>query len=264
MGKLITIDGSIYTAEEIVIHTPSEHKINGKVYDMEISIIHYGVSQGDIAKHATLNFLFERSPGSKNPFLEDLNYFSLPSPLHERVDIQDEIYINKLNTDEENMGEIISMEPFTFYTYQGSLSFPPCTENTIAYVASKPLKIGSTALQLFQEATRVPDLSDERGNIIVSNWKPETARRTQPINGRPIFHHKPHDCFKPKKPEPDPGHYEKIRKTGVDYFYVNNMIPSGLPNAIVVSEDEAKGHGVNPNLGTNRNNYFNYVNPDLR
>ena len=124
---------------------------------------------------------------------------------------------------------------------------PPCTENTIVYVASKPLKIGSTALQLFQEATRIPDMMDNRGNVIVSNWNPETSRKIQELNGRPVFHHVPTDCGRPSTGEkPSPGHYEKLRKAFTSYFYVNNATPSGLPNAYVVSEGEAKGTGAGP------------------
>jgi len=224
---------------------------------MEISIIHYGITQGDIAKQATLNFLFERSPGSKNPFIEDLNYFSLPGHLQDKANIQDMIYINKINAQPEDIGDITSMEPFTFFTYQGSLSFPPCTENTIVFVAAKPLKIGSTALELFQEATRIPDLMDNRGNVIVSDWRRETARKTQPINGRPIFHHIPQRCGPPKKAKGPEGHYEKIRKAITSYFYVNNEIPSGMPNAFVVSEDEAKGRGNRPNIANGKVRYAN-------
>ena len=77
MGRLITVDGAVYSAEEIIIHTPAEHSLNGKKYDMEVSIIHYGITVGDIAKQASLNFLFEKSPGVTNPFLEDLNYNDL-------------------------------------------------------------------------------------------------------------------------------------------------------------------------------------------
>ena len=156
------------------------------------------------------------------------------------------IYINKINVLPEDVGDITSMEPFSFFTYQGSLSFPPCTENTIVYVASEPLKIGSTALKLFEEATRIPDMMDQRGNIIVNDWRKETARKTQDINGRPIFHYT-HEgkCFKPKS-KPKEGHYEKIRKAITSYFYVNNSKPSGLPNAYVVSEYEAKGKGIKP------------------
>lgn len=246
MGRLITIDGAVYSAEEIVIHTPAEHTIDGKKYDMEVSIIHYGISQGDIAKRATLNFVFERTPGAKNPFIEDLNYFELPSPLKTKHDIEEMIDINKINMQPEDVGAINSMEPFNFYTYEGSLSFPPCTENTIVYVAAKPLKIGSTALELFQEAGRIPDMVDMKGNVIVSQWNPETARLTQPINGRPIFHHDATNCQKPKPPKRDPGHYEKIRRTQTSYFFVGNDKPSGLPNTQVVSKSEALGHGYGP------------------
>ena len=109
------------------------------------------------------------------------------------------------------------------------------------------MKIGSTALQLFQQATRIPDMMDQRGNVIVNDWKRETARKTQKKNGRPVFHYSHKGkCFHPDIPKPDPGHYEKIRKAFTSYFYVNNAVPSGLPNAYVVSENEAKGKGNRP------------------
>ena len=50
MGKIVTLDGAIYVAEEIVFHTPSEHTIQGKRFPLEVQIIHYGQSKGDIAK----------------------------------------------------------------------------------------------------------------------------------------------------------------------------------------------------------------------
>ena len=254
MGRLITVDGAVYSAEEIIIHTPAEHSLNGKKYDMEVSIIHYGITVGDIAKQVSLNFLFEKSPGVTNPFLEDLNYFDLPGHMMEKKNIPDMVDINKINVSPEDVGDITSIKPFGFFTYQGSLSFPPCTENTIVYVASKPLKIGSTALQLFQEATRIPDMIDQRGNVIINDWKRETARKTQDVNGRPIFHYEGQDCSPPTTPKPEVGHYEKIRKAMTSYFYVNNSTPSGLPNAYVVSEGEAKGTGIRPKP-KNTNNF---------
>lgn len=245
-GRLITVDGAVYSAEEIVIHTPAEHTLDGKTYDMEISIIHYGISQGDIAKQVSLNFLFERTPGAENKFLEDIDFFNLPGPLNRERNIENMIDINKINLEPEDVGEINQLKPFGFFTYQGSLSFPPCTENTIVYVASKPLAIGSTALELFQEATRIPDLEDQKGNIIVSNMRPETSRKTQELNGRPVFHHNPYDCSPPTKPKKTYGHYEKVRKALTSYFYVNNDKPSGLPNAYVVSKEEAKNSNFMP------------------
>merc|ERR1712224_706137 len=185
--------------------------------------------------------------GVENPFLEDLDVFDLPGPMMKRKDIKDMVYINKINVEPSDVGDITSLNPFAFYTWEGSLTFPPCTENTIVYVASKPLRIGSTALQLFQESTRVPDMTDNKGNVIVSDWNPETARHTQELNGRPVFHHVPSEvCGRPMKPTPNAGHFEKVRKAITSYFYVPNKSPSGLPNAVVVSEDEAKGKGPRP------------------
>jgi len=76
-------------------------------------------------------------------------------------------------------------------------------------------------LQLFTEALRVPDFQTQNGNIIVSDWIPVSRREIQPLNGRP----------------------EKIQKTLTKYFYVNDEKPSGIPNAFVVSKDEAVGSG---------------------
>jgi len=248
-GRIVTMDGAIFHATEINFHMPSEHSIDGKMYDMEITVLHQGVTQGDIAKQVTLSFLFEKAPGKYNGFLEDLDYFDLPNTLNTSRDLKNPVFLgNIFKTDEEDKPS--SMAPFSFFTYQGSLTTPPCTEDTIVYVASQPLKIGSTPYQLFQEATRVPDLTDNKGNVIVSNWINETARSPQPLNGRPVFwfdHTKTCGAQPPIKPEIPSGHYERIRKSFTSYFYVNNNKPSGLPNAYVVSEDEAKGKGNRPN-----------------
>jgi len=74
-GRVVTLDGSVYVAEEIVFHTPSEHTINGKTYDLEMQIIHSGQTVGDIAKHVVLSFLFEKKPGVYNKFIDDVDFF---------------------------------------------------------------------------------------------------------------------------------------------------------------------------------------------
>jgi carbonic anhydrase len=246
-GRIVTIDGAIYIANEINIHSPSEHTINGKKYDLEITILHSGESKGDIAKSASLSFLFEKSPGKYNGFIEDLDIFDLPSPLDPNKNLKKPINIANILKSEENEN-IEVLNPFSFFTYQGSLTTPPCNEDTIVYVASEPLKIGSTALQLIQETTRIPDMMDAKGNIINSNFVNETSRPVQPLNGRPVFHYDhTNRCMRPDlKPAIPKGHYEKIRKAFTTYFYVNTNKPSGLPNSYVVSEGEAKGTAFGP------------------
>jgi carbonic anhydrase len=246
LGKIITLDGAIYHAQEINIHTPAEHKIDGKRYDMEVQIIHYGQTKGDIAKQVILSFLFEKRAGLYNKFIDDLDIFNLPNPLTKSVDLLNNLYIPKILYAADDQ-EIPMMKPFSFFTYQGSISFPPCTEKTIIYVASKPLYIGTTALQLFQEALRVPDIINGRGDVVVSNWIPNSSRHVQPLNGRPVFHynHQKYCGPDPLRVPPKPvGHYEKIEKSHVNYFYVHDSEPSGLPGAFVVSEREALGKPV--------------------
>jgi len=143
------------------------------------------------------------------------------------------------------------MNPFSFYTYSGSITTPPCNENTIHYVASEPIAISTTVIALFKEALRYPDLQDEAGGIIVSEesimW---SNRKTQKLNGRPVFHydHKKYNCptFKRLRRRTSgngatKGHYEKKESTATSYFFVEGNEPSGMPGAYVVTEKEALG-----------------------
>lgn len=245
-GKLVKIDGSWYTAEEIQFHTPSEHTINGERMDMEMHIIHYGKSQGDIAKQVVLSFLFKKTPGKYNKFIDSLDFYSLPNPTDNYREIYNDIYIpNVLYS--SNDDEIPVMKPFSFYTYEGSLSFPPCTERTTYYVSADPIELSSTAISLFKEALRKPDSIDERGNIVIDNGAvTENYREVQPLNNREIFiyDHLKYDCpkFAKKARKVDPqGHYEKKIKESTQFIFVNSAEPSGIPGAFVVSEQEAKG-----------------------
>lgn len=244
-GRTVTPDGSVYDAEEIVIHTPAEHQIDGKKFPMELQIIHHGKSVGDIGKQLIVSFLFDKKAGVYNKFIDDLDFFNLPNPVSPVVDIVHDLFVPKLlysSDDKENP----TMHPFSFYTYQGSLTAPPCTEDTIMYVASKPIELGSTALHLFQEALRMPDFADEKGNINVSDIVPISNRNIQPLNGRPVFHYDHvKNCGPDKKKgkdgsdEDDFGHYEKINKMSTKYFFVPGNNVSGIPNAYVVSKNEA-------------------------
>lgn len=248
-GKIITLDGAIYVAEEIVFHTPSEHTIDGKRYDMEMQVIHYGQTKGDISKQVVLSFLFQKTPGVYNMFIDDVDFFSLPNPMYTEREITNNLFIPKVLYSSTS-DEIPVLKPFSFYTYQGSLTFPPCTERTIHYVASEPIPIGSSAIQLMSEAIRHPDMKNEQTGEIVINIDDATNNRdTQPLGERAVFFFD-HKKFcgpdfsaqvrrkKEVKPE---GHYEKLKSKIVEYFYVGGNNPSGLPNSYVVSETEAKG-----------------------
>jgi carbonic anhydrase len=247
-GKVVTLDGSVYEAEDIIFHTPSEHTINGKKYPLEIQIIHNGKTKGDIAKQVVLSFLFESKPGVYNKFIDDVDFFNLPNPSNKERDIINSLYIPKILYSSDN-DDLPIMKPFSFYTYQGSLTQPPCSERTIHYVASNPIPLGTTALTLIQEASRIPDIMDSNGNVIVNTLGPQNSRSTQQLNGRAVFHYDHTEFCGPDAPTrpkdkistSTSGHYEKVVKKNTEYFFVNGSRPSGLPGTFVVSEMEAKG-----------------------
>ena len=249
-GKIVTLDGAVYIAEEIVFHTPSEHTIDGKRYDMEMQIIHYGQTKGDISKQVVLSFLFQKTPGVYNKFIDDVDFFNLPNPTFKERDITSNLYIPKVlySSTDENLP---TMKPFSFFTYQGSITFPPCTERTIHYVASEPIPIGSAPLQMMKEALETPNMMDENTNNIIVYDQDQIAnfRETQPLNGRSVFHfdHKKFcggdvgNEFSSKGKPTSNGHYEKVSKKLFEYIYVQGSEPSGIPNSFVVDEKEAKG-----------------------
>jgi len=234
LGKIVTLDGSIYIGEEIVFHTPAEHTINGRKMDMEMQIIYYGRSKGDIAKQVVLSFLFEQRAGAYNKFLEDLDIFSLPNESNPERDIQSDLYIPRIFYNSEEDADL-TVKPFSFYTYQGSLSMPPCSEGTIHYVASEPIPLGSVTIQLFKEAMKKQDSSYD-GPL-------KNARRTQPLNGRKVFFFDKNKYgleteVNTKRNLPIDGHYEKVNVKKTKYLWVNNNDPSLYPGAMVVPRKE--------------------------
>jgi carbonic anhydrase len=252
-GKIVTVNGSVYQAQEIVFRTPSEHTINGQRFEMEMQVIHFATTKGDFGKKAILSFLFKSKPGIYNKFLEKIDFFNLPNPLDKIRDITSSLFIPHILLEPED-DDIYISPIFSFFTYQGSVTEPPCNENTIIYIASKPIDLSTTALQLFKEALYKPDLQDNKGNVFLSdNSSVDNYRNTQPLNGRTIFHFDSdkNNCpeFKKKKKvhktsfdSSNKGHYERIEKSYTDYVFVNGDKLSGIPGSFVVPEKEALGN----------------------
>ena len=92
-GKSVTMDGGVFHAQEISFHTPSEHTINGEQFPMEMQIKHVGKTIGDTAKHLILSFVFKKSPGIYNKFLEAVDFFNLPNPIEKKIEINKHIIL---------------------------------------------------------------------------------------------------------------------------------------------------------------------------
>ncbi len=190
-GILATADRTEYEAREVRIHTPSEHTILGRQFDMEVQIIHYPVTEGDYAKKAVLSILFEKKYGSSNKFFDNLNTLYLPDRYNQEVGLsQDHVDINLLLMSDD--GSILPSH-FNYYSYQGSLSAPPCDEKTTWFIVADPLPLGSTVLDMFRDSVNVRvkmdtgedefEIKDTENPVIDGNY-----REIQPINEREIIY----------------------------------------------------------------------------
>lgn len=249
-AKITTMNGAVFEGQEIAFHTPAEHTINGKKFDMEMEITYFGKSVGDIDKQVVLSFLFKKKPGVFNAFLDDLIEFGLPNSVNTKTVIMKNLYIPKIQYDTEYKGEYV-LKPFSFFTYQGSISHPPCTERTIRYVVSDPIPISGITLAQFEEALRIPNMQIEGqegiGGMVINDidGRIENNRATQPLGERSVFF-RDHTKYCDSKQEvhvapKQEGHFEKISRKATQYYYVNTPEPTGLPGAFVIDEKEAKG-----------------------
>lgn len=192
LGKIVMPDGGVYHGEEIIFHTPAEHMIAGKKFDMEIQVVHYGVSKGDIAKQVTLSFLFYMKPGVFNEFLDKIDVYNLPNEIDKFKDLTQSlnlptIFYSNIHKDQYYENEQVPMKDFSFYQYEGSLTSPPCTERTTVIVAAEPLPISNTFVELFKEALRKPEYFGIDGKLYNAEDHPKlNARNVQPTNGRKI------------------------------------------------------------------------------
>jgi len=251
MGKLITVDGAVYVAEEIIFHTPSEHTINGQRFDMEMQIIHRGKTKGDIAKNVLFSVLFKKKPGFTNKFIDQLDIFNLPFNLDNVRQLAGTLFIPDVFVSSERTADVLT--PFSFYTYQGSLTSPPCSERTIVYVTAKPAYIGMTALAMITEAIKERKMSEiNQLDLPDISEKAQNYRETQNLNGRAVFYYDhlkysgPANLLTDTKDGPSEqerlvsgGHFEKIQRKVNSYFFVDSDSPSGMPGSYVVPEKEA-------------------------
>jgi carbonic anhydrase len=246
-GAVFMNNGDVYYAKEIQFKTPSEHTIKGERFDMEMQVIHYGGDQDTFNKQVILCFLFQSKPGTYNKFLDSINVYDLPNKIETKKLLQGEVFIpdifEEINIQEEQQfSPNHAMPPFSFYTYNGSLTTPPCTERTTVYVAKKPIKISSVVYGLFKEALNIPQeidpFSHELTQKQVGQRIEDNTRATQNLNGRKVlfYDHELFGCGDVQKPKKKvySDHYEKREVYVQDIVYVPGSKPTGIPGSFVI------------------------------
>lgn len=150
-GNRIMMTGRSYRLISLVFRRPAEEKINGRSFDMSVQLVH----QDDDGSLAVVAVMLER--GSEHPVIQTLwNYM----PLEVGMDVMPpNVYIDLNRLLPENR---------EYYTYMGSLTTPPCTENVLWLVLKQPQQVSPQQIGIF------------------ARLYPHNARPLQPVNDRLI------------------------------------------------------------------------------
>lgn len=129
-GSTLFFNGQSYDLLQFHFHEPSEHTINGQRAAMELHLVHRNAA-GNFAVVGVL-----LTAGAENPAL---NPFWYRLPAHEgKVAMESSINIASLLPTDRH-----------YYTYEGSLTTPPCTEGVRWIVMKTPVELSSAQIGMY-------------------------------------------------------------------------------------------------------------------
>jgi carbonic anhydrase len=150
-GSFVTVEGKRYELMQFQFHKPSEEKIDGKGHDMVAHLVH----QGPSGKLAVIAVLLDT--GKENRLIKTL-WDNLPKEKG-KENVVDPVKINAVDLLPESKG---------YYTFSGSLTTPPCSEDVTWFVLKTPVQVSADEIARFARSY------------------PMNARPVQPVNGRDI------------------------------------------------------------------------------
>ncbi|ELS31667.1 MULTISPECIES: carbonic anhydrase [Pseudanabaena] len=152
-GSSVTINGEKYSLVQFHFHTPSEHEVNSKALAMELHLVH----RNEAGKLAVVGVMLTK--GAANPLIDTI-WKNIPS-----AGKTDTVSSNINATDLLPKGK-------SYYSYDGSLTTPPCSEGVKWNVFVEPMTVSEEQIEAFEKLYQVD------------------ARPIQPSNGRVIQLHR--------------------------------------------------------------------------
>ncbi len=153
-GSSIVYQEKSYNVLQFHFHQPSEHTIDGESFPMELHIVHQNPANGQLAVVGVMLQEGEASPEAFETVFANL-------PAEEGEPEETEIMINA--------ADLLPADTETFFTYEGSLTTPPCSEIVRWLVMAEPVTLTAEQLAAF-------------GAIYDNN-----ARPVQALNTRDLF-----------------------------------------------------------------------------
>ena len=149
-GSSIDVGGTRYELVQFHFHRPSEEKVDGKAHAMVAHLVHKGAD----GKLAVVAVLLDK--GGDNPTIHAI-WSHLPKQKEKEVAAPVTIDAARLLPSDKG-----------YYTFEGSLTTPPCSEGVRWFVLKKPMTLTTGELTAF-------------GKIYPMNARPD-----QPLNGRTV------------------------------------------------------------------------------
>uniref|UniRef100_A0A453T981 Carbonic anhydrase n=1 Tax=Aegilops tauschii subsp. strangulata TaxID=200361 RepID=A0A453T981_AEGTS len=157
------INDTLYHLSQVHWHSPSEHRLNGRRYSLELHMVHLSAEN----KAAVIGLLYDI--GSPDDFLHKL-----------------EPYLRRMADMKEKEEKVGVVDPWVargdgeaYYRYMGSLTTPACDEGVIWTVIKRVATVSSDQLKLLTDA--------------VHDGFEMNARPLQKVNGRDISFFCPDD-----------------------------------------------------------------------
>jgi carbonic anhydrase len=150
-GSKLRIDGVPHDLLQFHFHRPSEEHIDGKPSAMVIHFVHKNAA----GKLAVLGVLLKE--GNENPGIKTL-WANAPAAEGPEVVLDDVSF---------NPGNLLPRE-FDFFSYEGSLTTPPCTEGVRFFILKTPVNISREQISGFPFKMNARPVQPQNGRIITS------------------------------------------------------------------------------------------------
>ena len=152
-----------FYAAQLHFHAPSEHEVDGKLYPLEMHIVHmHEVNEG--SSFSVIGVLFEI--GDENEYIASLEFANATEEGNPLTDV--------------NLGSFLAgLDMSKFWHYDGSFTTPPCTEGVKWWVLETPVKISQAQLTAFEE--------HGWGNMNYVGGEGNN-RAVQPLNDRTLYY----------------------------------------------------------------------------
>ncbi|MCX7174900.1 MAG: carbonic anhydrase family protein [Proteobacteria bacterium] len=135
-GSTMTVMGRKFELVQLHFHRPSEERVDGMAFDMVVHLVHKDLDN----QLAVIAILLEQ--GKEQPLIQSI-WNNLPLEVNQEVSPTVAIDLNRLLP-----------ETRTYWTYMGSLTTPPCTEDVMWIVFKQPVPVSEEQVAIFSRLYR--------------------------------------------------------------------------------------------------------------